>query len=83
MTPTDIRLQHFTKLQKICSEVVGVEESDIRPSTNFFDDLGVSMEELAEIMAQTAQAFGITINKHDITEMNTLGDLLEFIEEQL
>lgn len=83
MTPTDIRLQHFAKLQHICSEIIGVEESEIRPSTNFFDDLGVSMEELAEIMAQTAQAFNIAINKRDITEMNTLGDLLEFVEEQL
>lgn len=83
MTQTDMRLQHFTKLQHICSQIVGVEESEIRPSTNFFDDLGVSMEELAEIMAQTAQTFNIAMNKRDIAEMNTLGELLEFVEEQL
>lgn len=73
----------FRQLQKICSEIIGVDEAEIRPSTSFFDDLGVSMEEFAEIFARTSETFNIKISKEDVASMTTVGELLVFVEEQL
>jgi acyl carrier protein len=83
MAVDQTRLEHFKKLQKICSEVIGVEEHEVMPSSNFFDDLGVSMSELAEIFTRTAEIFKMSIQKQDIQTINTVGELLEYIEEQL
>ncbi|HKY74118.1 MAG TPA: phosphopantetheine-binding protein [Patescibacteria group bacterium] len=75
--------QTFQQLQKICSEITGTDESEIRSSTSFFEDLGVSMEELAEIFARTSETFNIKISKNDVASMTTVGELLVFVEEQL
>ncbi|MBI5151840.1 MAG: acyl carrier protein [Candidatus Pacebacteria bacterium] len=83
MAVNEARLSMFKKLQTICSAVVGVEESEVKPSSHFYDDLGVSIDELAEIITRTSQAFDIKIQKEDVETISTVGDLLEFIEEQM
>lgn len=83
MAVNEARLIMFKKLQAICSEVVGVEESEVKPSSHFYDDLGVSVDELAEIITRVSQVFNIKIEKEDIETLVSVGDLLEFIEEQM
>lgn len=73
----------FHTIQKICSEITGLEESEIRQNSSFFEDLGVGMDEFAEILSQVSVKLGIKISKEDTIGFHTIGDLLEFIEEQL
>ena len=70
-------------IQRVCSEVTGVEASEIKPSWSFFEDLGVGMDELAEILSRVSIQFNIKIGKEQVPELVTFGNLLEYIEEQL
>lgn len=70
-------------IQRVCSEVTGIEASEIKPSWSFFEDLGVGMDELAEIFSRVSLQFNVKIGKEQVPDLVTVGNLLEFIEEQL
>ena len=70
-------------IQRVCSEVTGIEASEIKSSWSFFEDLGVGMDEFAEILSRVSLQFNVKIGKEQVPELVTVGNLLEFIEEQL
>jgi len=71
----------FPKLSKIVANQIGVTPQEISPNDDFKDDLNVSDLELADIISQAEDTFGIEIDTKDAKGIQTVGDLVILIEE--
>ncbi len=80
---TPEQLDIFKKIQSICSDVSGIDAAEIKANWSFFEDLGIGMDEFAEILSRTSIMFSIKIKREHVDEFVTIGNLVDFIEEQL
>ncbi len=71
----------FEKLQKIISEVLGVEEADILLGTSFVDDLGADSLDVFQIIIAIEEEFDIEIANEDAEKIVTVGDAVEQIKQ--
>ena len=73
----------FEKLQKIISEVLGVDEADIALNTSFVDDLGADSLDVFQIIMGLEEAFDIEIANEDAEKIVTVGDAVDQIKNAL
>jgi acyl carrier protein len=73
----------FEKLQKIISEVLNVEEDEIRMETTFVDDLGADSLDLFQIIMGIEEEFDIEIANEEAENIVTVGDAAEQIKNAL
>lgn len=71
----------FEKLQAIISDVLGVSESDITPSSSFVDDLGADSLDIFQIIMGIEEEFGIEIPAETAETISTVGDAVEQIKK--
>jgi acyl carrier protein len=71
----------FEKLQKIISEVLGVEEADILLGTSFVDDLGADSLDVFQIIMAIEEEFDIEIANEDAEKIVTVGDAVDQIKQ--
>ena len=71
----------FEKLKKILSEQLEINESLITLETNIVDDLGASSLDLVDLAMSVEDEFGIEVPDELIETVQTVGDVVNFIEE--
>ncbi len=64
---------------ELLSSQVGVEEDDILPEYSFSDDLHMSPASLTDFI-ESLSDLGIDTSSLDMTEIDTVGDFIEYIE---
>lgn len=71
------------KLKAILSEQFDVDESQITPETNIYEDLEADSLDLVDLLSSIEEEFDIEINAEDdiINSINTVGDIVNFISE--
>ncbi len=71
------------KLKAILSEQFDVDESQITPETNIYEDLEADSLDLVDLLSSIEEEFDIEINADDdiINSINTIGDIVNFISE--
>ena len=67
-------------LEKIIKDNVEIDDLKITPSTSFKDDLGLDSFEMAQILCNVEDELKIDIDNTDITQILTVSDLLNCIE---
>jgi acyl carrier protein len=82
MSPSIENADIYKKIQSICSDVSGIDAAEIRPNWSFFEDFGVGMDEFAEILSRVSLEFAVKIKREHVEEFVTIGNLVDFIEEQ-
>lgn len=70
----------FEKLQKIISEVLNVEEEEIKMDTTFVDDLGADSLDIFQIIMGIEEEFDIEIANDAAESIVTVGDAVEQIK---
>lgn len=70
----------FEKLQKIISEVLNVEEDEIKMETTFVDDLGADSLDIFQIIMGIEEEFDIEIANDAAESIVTVGDAVEQIK---
>jgi acyl carrier protein len=72
-------MENFDKLKEILVDVLGVNESDIKPESKFVDDLGADSLDLVELIMAFEDKFGIEISDEEAEKMVTIKDVLDYI----
>jgi acyl carrier protein len=69
------------KIYKSISLHTGIDPTEISPDDDFEDDLNISDMELAEIISQIEDDFGVEIEIEDAKKVRTVADLAILVEE--
>ena len=72
-------------LQKVCSivsEQLSVESAEVKPDSNFQNDLGADSLDTVELVMALEEAFDIEIPDEAAESIATVGDAVKFIEEK-
>ena len=70
-------------MRTLIAETLGVEESEVVPEASFEDDLNADREEVVDLLVAIEEEFGVKVDDAVMTELETVGDLLEYLEDKL
>ena len=71
----------FDKIKDIIIDQLQVEESDFAMDTNLMKDLSADSLDAVEIIMAIEDEFGIEIPDEDAENIQTVGDLVKYVEE--
>jgi len=63
------------------SKKLGVKESEITDEASFIKDLGADSLDLAELVMDIENKFGIAIPDHEVEKLTTIGSLIDYINK--
>jgi acyl carrier protein len=72
----------FDKVKEILIEELGLED-EINLTDNLKDDLDADSLDLAEVVINLEEAFGIEIPEEDYPKFKTVKDIVDFIDSKL
>ncbi len=70
------------KIIEVLSEYTDVDPKTITEKTNFRNDLALDSLQLISLSGALEDEFDVTISDRDAMSIQTVGDVLRFIEEQ-
>ncbi|MBD2311398.1 acyl carrier protein [Desertifilum sp. FACHB-1129] len=71
----------FQKVKKIVSEQLGVEVEEVKPESNFANDLGADSLDTVELVMALEEEFDIEIPDEAAEKIATVGQAVEFIQQ--
>ena len=71
----------FDKIKDIIIEQLQVEESEVNMDTNLMKDLSADSLDAVEIILAFEDEYGIEIPDEEAEKMQTVGDLVRYVEE--
>ena len=71
------------KVIKIIAEHLDASEDQIKPETSFVNDLGADSLDQVELLMELEEAFDVTIPDEQAEQIQTVGDALKYIEENV
>ncbi|MCI9450221.1 MAG: acyl carrier protein [Clostridiales bacterium] len=73
---------NFDELKDIIADTLGCDEDKITPEASLTDDLEADSLDAMEINMAIEEKSGIAIPDEALTEMKTVGDILDYISKQ-
>ncbi|MBQ9937085.1 MAG: acyl carrier protein [Oscillospiraceae bacterium] len=73
----------FEKVQKILASVLSIDESTIKMESNIIDDLGADSLDLVDAIVTFNDEFGVDIPDEDLESIQTVGDIVKYIEANM
>ena len=73
----------FEKLRKTLAEQLEVNENNITMDTRIVDDLGADSLDVVELIMALEDEYGISVSDDAISELSTVGQVVDFIENIL
>ena len=70
-----------SKVKAIIVDKLGVEESQVTPGASFTADLNADSLDTVELIMEFEKEFGISIPDEDTTKINTVQDVIAYIEK--
>ena len=71
------------RVKKVVVEQLSVEEALITPEATFTTDLGADSLDTVELVMEFEKAFDITIDEADQAKVQTVGQVIEYVKNQL
>lgn len=71
------------KVIDIIVDKLGVERSEVTPEAVFVDDLGADSLDLVELIMAMEEEFGIEISDEDAEKIQTVQDVVNYINEHM
>ncbi len=71
------------QVTKIIADKLVIDESEISTEANFKQDLGADSIDLVELIMEFEREFDISIPDEKAEEIQTVGDAVKFLEENL
>lgn len=71
------------RVKKIVVDHLGVEEEKVTQEANFIDDLGADSLDTVELVMAFEEEFGIEIPDEAAEKIQTVGDAVSFIDENV
>lgn len=70
------------RVKKVTCEELGVNENEVTETASFTDDLGADSLDVVELVMALEEEFGIDIPDDDVTNLKTVGDAVNYIQEK-
>ena len=70
------------KVTEIIVKKLGVEESQVTDEANFTKDLGADSLDTVELIMEFEKEFNITIEDSEAEKIQTVGDVIAFLQEK-
>ena len=77
-----VNAQDQERLRAVCAEVVGIDPGELDAGTDFFQDLNVDRDDLADMFVAIEDAFDISL-EDGIGAVRTFEDLETLVDDQL
>ena len=72
----------FEKVKALLVEELSIKAEDITLSAELSGDLGINSLDLADLVLQCEERFGIVIDDDEVHTFITVGDIVEYLEGQ-
>lgn len=73
----------FDKVKEIIVEQLGVAEDHVNQEASFIDDLGADSLDIVELIMALEEEFDIEIPDEDAEKVVTVGDVVDYLKENL
>lgn len=73
----------FEKIKEIIVEQLGVAETSVTMEASFIDDLGADSLDIVELVMALEEEFDIEIPDADAEKVTTVGDVVDYIKENV
>lgn len=73
----------FDKVKEIIIEQLGVAETSITTEASFIDDLGADSLDIVELIMALEEEFDLEIPDSDAEKVVTVGDVVEYIKDNV
>ena len=73
----------FDKVKEIIVEQLGVAETSVTLEASFIDDLGADSLDIVELIMALEEEFDIEIPDGDAEKVVTVGDVVDYIKENV
>ncbi len=73
----------FAKVKDIIVEQLGVPETSITTEAAFVDDLGADSLDIVELVMALEEEFDIEIPDADAEKVTTVGDVVDYLKENV
>ena len=73
----------FEKVKAIIVEQLGVAEASVEMESSFIDDLGADSLDIVELIMALEEEFDIEIPDADAEKVVTVGDVVDYIKENV
>lgn len=70
----------YEKFVRLLVDELQIDEADITMDAELSNDLGINSIELADLVMQCEDRFGIEIQEDDIRKFTTVGDVVDYLE---
>ena len=71
-----------SKVKKIITDHLGIDESKVTEEASFIDDLGADSLDTVELVMAFEEEFGSEISDSEAERILTVGDAIKFIENK-
>ena len=71
-----------SKVKKMISDHLGVDEAKVTEESSFIDDLGADSLDTVELVMAFEEEFGSEISDNEAEKILTVGDAIKFIESK-
>ena len=72
-----------SKVKSIIVDKLGVDESEVTHEANFTNDLGADSLDTVELIMEFEKEFDISIPDEDAENIATVGNAVEYLQEQV
>lgn len=70
------------KVINLIAETLDVDKAKLNEKTNLVEDLDVESLDLVDLVGAFEEEFGVVIQDKDIKNLQTIGDIVNYIEER-
>lgn len=79
-----LRDKVLARLRPILAETLGTDEDEITLETNVYDDLNADVIEFHdEVIPLIEEEFGVSIDDADVPDLTTVGELVQYLAENV
>ncbi len=73
----------FDRVKEIIVEQLGVAEDSVKEEASFIDDLGADSLDIVELIMALEEEFDIEIPDTDAEKVVTVGDVVEYLKDNV
>ncbi|ADC90967.1 acyl carrier protein [Mageeibacillus indolicus] len=75
--------QILETVKSILVEQLGIDAEEIKPDSNFIDDLSADSLDIVELVMAMEQEFGVSIPDEEAENIKTVGDAVDYIKANI